>query len=54
MDDLIKNYTNRMYCWTIVTEIHSALLILFDFLKNAVCITCSISNNFELEASLLQ
>ena len=32
----------------------SALLILFDLLKNAVCIPCPINNNFELEASLLQ
>jgi len=27
---------------------------LFDLLKNVVCIPCSIKNNFELEASLLQ
>ena len=35
MDDLIKNYSNRMYFWTTVAEIWSALLILFDLLKNA-------------------
>jgi len=37
-----------------LAEIWSALLILFDLLKNAVCIPCPINNNFELEASLLQ
>jgi len=29
-------------------------LILFDLLKNTICIPCPINNNFELEASLLQ
>ena len=35
-------------------EISSALLILFDLLKNAVCIPCPINNNFEMEPSLFQ
>ena len=43
-----------MYFQTTVAEIWSALLILFDSLKNAVCIPCPINNNFEVEASLLQ
>jgi len=43
-----------MFFWTTVAEIWSALVILFDLLKNAVCIPCTINNNFELEASLLQ
>jgi len=54
MDDLIKNYKNGKYFWTTVAEIWSALLILFDLLKNAVCIPCPINSNFEVEASLLQ
>jgi len=54
MDDLIKNYSNRMYFQTTAAEIWSALLILFDLLKNAVCIPCPIDNNFEFEASYLQ
>jgi len=54
MDDLIKNYSNRIYFQTTVAEIWSALLILFDLLKNAACISCPINNNLELEASLLQ
>ena len=54
MDDLIKNYLNRMYFQTTVVEIWSVLLILFDLLKNTICILCQINNNFELEASLLQ
>ena len=32
----------------------SALFILFDLLKNAICIPCPVNNNFELVASLLQ
>ena len=51
MDDLM-NHSNRMYFSTTVAEIWSALL--FDLLKNAVCIPCPIDNNLELEASLLQ
>jgi len=43
-----------MYFLNTVAEIWSALLILFDLLKNAVWIPCTINNNFELEASLLQ
>jgi len=39
---------------TTVAEIRSALLILFDLLKNAICIPFPINNNFELEATLLQ
>jgi len=39
-----------MYFQTTVAEIWLALLILFDLLKNAVCIPCPINNNFELEA----
>jgi len=39
---------------TTVAEIWSALLILFDLFKKAVCIPCPINNNFELEASYLQ
>jgi len=42
-----------MYFQTTVAEIWSALFILFD-LRNAVCISCTINNNYELEASLLQ
>jgi len=53
-DDLIINYSNRVYFQTTVAEIWSALLILFDLLKNAVWIPCPINNNFELEASLFQ
>jgi len=34
-----------MYFQTTVAEIWSALLILFDSLKNAVCIPCPINNN---------
>jgi len=52
MDDLIKIYSNRIYFQTTAAEIWSALLILFDLLKNAVCIPCPIKR-FELEASLL-
>jgi len=43
-----------MYFKTTVAEILSVLLILFDLLKNAVCIPYPIDNTFELEASLLQ
>jgi len=43
-----------MYFEMSVCEIWSALLILFDLLKNAVCILCPINKNFESEASLLQ
>ena len=43
-----------MYFSTTIAEIWSALLILFDLLKNAVYIPCPINNNFALEASLLQ
>jgi len=43
-----------MYFQTTVAEIWSALLSLFDLLKNAACIPCPINNNFELEASLRQ
>ena len=43
MDDLIKNYLNRMYFWTTIAEIWSALLILFDLLKNIICIPCPIN-----------
>ena len=43
-----------MYFQITVAEIWSALLILFDLLKNAVCIPCPIKNNFEFEASLFQ
>ena len=43
-----------MSFYTTVAEIWSALLILFDLLKNAVCIPCLINNNFELEAAYLQ
>jgi len=42
-----------MYFQTTVAEIWSALLILFDLLKNTVCIPCPINKNFELETSLL-
>ena len=54
MYDLIKNYSNRVYFETTAAEIWSTLLILFDLLKNAVCIPCPINNNFELEDSLYQ
>jgi len=54
MDDLVKNYSTGMYFQTTVAKILSALFILFDLLKNAVCIPCPINNNFELEAPLLQ
>jgi len=54
MNDLIKNHSIRIYYKTTVAEMWSFLLILFDLLKNAVCIPCPINNNFELEASLLQ
>jgi len=54
IDDLIKNYSNGIYFQTTVAKILSVLLILFDLLKNAVCIPCPINNNFELEAPLLQ
>jgi len=53
MDELIKKYSNRMYFQTTVAEICSALLLLFDLLKDPVCIPCLNNNNFELEASLL-
>ena len=43
-----------MYFQTNVAEIWLTLLILFDLLKNAVCIPCPINNNFELNVSLLQ
>ena len=39
-----------MHFQTTVAEIWSALLILFDMLKNAVCIPCPINDNFESEA----
>jgi len=39
-----------MHFQTTVAEIWSALLILFDMLKNAVCIPCLINDNFESEA----
>jgi len=54
MDDFIKNCSNGMYFQTNVAEIWLTLLILFDLLKNAVCIPCPINNNFVLEAPLLQ
>ena len=46
MDDLIKNYLNWMYFLTTVPEIWSVLLIVFDLLKNTVCIPCQINNNW--------
>ena len=39
---------------TTVAEIWSALPILFDFLKKALCVPWPINNNLELEASYLQ
>ena len=42
-----------MYFKTTGAEIWLAILIVFGLLKNAVCITCPINNNFTLETSLL-
>ena len=53
MHDLIKNYLKQMYFWTTVADIWSALLILFDLLKNAVCNPFPINNKFELQVLLL-
>ena len=53
-DNLIKNFSNKMYFQTTVAEIWSALITLFDLLKITICIPCPINNNFEFEASLLQ